>query len=96
VDGHGDAENVYGRNAKPKWYAVFTPDWAHSCVALTPVESLAYWDTGGNWGSIGFHTGAKQATGIRMTYVIHPGAKDAGFAGVDCRRLTTPPSVAWE
>jgi len=96
VDGHGDAENVYGRNAKPKWYAVFTPDWAHSCVALTPVDSLAYWDTGGSWGSIGFHTGAKQANGIRMSYVIHPGAKDAGFAGVDCRRLATPPAVAWE
>ncbi|MFA6563899.1 MAG: glycoside hydrolase [Verrucomicrobiia bacterium] len=96
VDGHGDAENVYGRNAKPKWYAVFTPDWAHSCVALTPVESLAYWDAGSSWGSIGFHTSARQMSGIRISYVIHPGAKDAGFAGEDCRRLSKPPAAVWE
>jgi hypothetical protein len=96
VDGHGDAENVYGRNAKPKWYAVFAPDWAHACVTLTPVESIAYWDTGGSWGSIGFHNSARQTSGIRMSYVIHPGAKDAGFAEHDCRRLATPVAVIWE
>lgn len=96
VDGHGDAENVYGRNAKPKWYAVFAPDWAHSCVALTPAESVAYWDAGGSWGSIGFHTSVRQTSGIRMSYLIHPGAKDAGFAGRDHQRLVTPAAVAWE
>ena len=96
VDGQGDAENIYGRNAKPKWYAVFAPDWAHSCVALTPAESVAYWDAGGSWGSIGFHTSARQTSGIRMSYVIHPGAKDAGFAGRDHQRLVTPAAVAWE
>ena len=96
VDGHGDAEGVYGRNAKPKWYAVFAPDWAHTCVALTSVESIAYWDAGGSWGSIGFHNSARQTSGIRMSYVIHPGAKDASFAAGDYRRLATPLSVAWE
>ncbi|MBI5688333.1 MAG: hypothetical protein HZC54_24950 [Verrucomicrobia bacterium] len=96
VDGHGDAENVYGRNAKPKWYAVFAPDWAHSCVALTSAESVAYWDAGGSWGSIGFHTNARQSSGIRMSYVIRPGAKDAGFAAEDSRRLTAPVTVAWD
>ena len=96
VDGHGDAEGVYGRNAKPKWYAVFAPDWAHSCVALTPVGSAAYWDAGGSWGSIGFHADARQASGIRLSYVIHPGAKDASFAENDYQRLTTPVVAAWE
>jgi hypothetical protein len=31
-----------------------------------------------------------------MSYVIHPGAKDAGFAEHDCRRLATPVAVIWE
>jgi len=96
VDGHGDAENVYGRSAKPKWYAVFAPTWAHSCVALTPAESVAYWDTPGGWGSIGFHTSPRQTSGIRFSYVIHPGASDAGFAERDCQRLTRPATVVWE
>ena len=96
VDGHGDAENVYGRSAKPKWYAVFAPTWAHSCVALTPAESVAYWDTPGGWGSIGFHTSARQTSGIRFSYVIHPGASDASFAERDCQRLSKPATVVWE
>ena len=96
VDGHGDAEKVYGHDVKPKWYAVFAPTWAHSCVALTPAETVAYWDTPGGWGSIGFHTSARRTTGIRFSYVIHPGASDAGFAGRDCQRLIKPPAAVWE
>lgn len=93
VDGKGDGEDVYGKSTDPKWYAVYTPEWAHSCVALTPFEHLAYWD-GGPLGAIGFVT--NRTAGIRMSYVIHPGAADASFAAADYRRLTTPVAIAWE
>lgn len=95
VDGEGDAENVYGRSSRPQWYAVFAPGWAHSCVALTPVDSLAYWDAGSAWGSVGFHTHPQQS-GSRFSYVLHPGASDPGFAAEDYRKLTTPPSITWK
>jgi len=94
VDGKGDGENIYGQNRHPKWYAVFAPDWAHSCVALSPLDHNAYWDAGSHWGGIGLTTG--KTSGIRMSYVIHPGASDATFAVEDHRRLTVPVTVAWE
>lgn len=96
IDGEGDDEKVYGRNAKPQWYAVYAPDWAHSCVALTPVDSLAYWDNGGAWGSVGFHTNAQQISGNRFSYVLHPGAAGPGFAAEDFRQLTTPVAILWK
>jgi len=90
VDGQGDAENVSGRNDSPKWYAMYADGWAHSCVALTPFNSLTYWD-GGAWGGIGFGTG--QTQGAELAYVIHAGEKDATFAIGDYDRLTHPPLV---
>ena len=96
VDGTGDAESVSGRNRQPKWYAVFAPDWAHSCVALTPFENVAYWDAGGVWGSIGFLSANARTSGLRLSYGIHGGARDARFAEEDWRRLTAPVVVAWE
>ncbi|MBI5395080.1 MAG: hypothetical protein HZA91_07270 [Verrucomicrobia bacterium] len=96
VDGHGDAENIAGRNRDPKWYAMFAPDWAHTCVALTPFENVVYWDAGGSWGSIGFRCGSKQTSGVRLSYVIRDGAKDGSFGAEDYRRLTMPVTVTWE
>jgi hypothetical protein len=90
VDGQGDQESV-GANADPKWYAVYAAGWAHSCVALSPFSSLTYWDAGA-WGGIGFGTG--ETKGARLAYVIHGGAKDAGFAREDYERITHPPVVA--
>ena len=65
-------------------------------MALTPVESLAYWDAGSAWGSVGFHTNAQQLHAVRFSYVLHPGASDPGFAAEDYRKLTTPPSITWK
>ncbi len=94
VDGHGDDEGVIGKNPKPLWYAVYAERWAHACVALSPVHGLAYWDAGGSWGGIGFNAGSRD--GVRMSYVIHPGAKDAAFADADYRQLAAPPAARWE
>lgn len=94
VDGNGDGENIYGKNRDPKWCAVYTKDWAHSCIALSRFEHIAYWDSAGAWGEIGFVTGATKA--IRMSYVIHSGAKDPDFAAEDYHRLTSPPKVRVE
>ncbi|MDH7571890.1 MAG: hypothetical protein QHJ73_20105, partial [Armatimonadota bacterium] len=81
VDGKGEAEEVYGKNRDPKWYAVFAPQWAHSCVALSPFDHIAYWDAG-QLGAIGF-VADNRTEGIRMSYVIHPGASDGSFAARD-------------
>ncbi|MCX7824470.1 MAG: hypothetical protein N2689_02820 [Verrucomicrobiae bacterium] len=94
VDGKGDGENIYGQNKRPKWYAVYASDWAHSCVALSPSDHIAYWDAGSHWGGIGLTS--VNTSGIRMSYVIHPGAADAKFAEEDYRRLTAPVTVTWE
>jgi hypothetical protein len=32
---------------------------------------------------------------VRMSYVVHAGARDAAFAEADCRQLTAPPSARW-
>jgi hypothetical protein len=93
VDGKGDAEDVSGKNADPKWYAVYADGWAHSCVALTPFSNFTYWDAG-SWGGIGFGTGRTQD--VRLAYVVHPGEQDATFAIHDCDRLTNPPRVTVE
>jgi hypothetical protein len=94
VDGHGDDEGVLGKNAKPLWYAVYAERWAHVCIALSPFRGLSYWDAGGGWGGIGLDTGSRE--NVRMSYVVHPGARDAAFAEADYRQLTTPPSARWE
>jgi hypothetical protein len=94
VDGHGNDEGVLGKNANPLWYAVYADRWAHSCIGLSRFNGMTYWDAGGSWGGIGFNTSALQ--GVRMSYVVHPGAKDARFAEEDYRQLTTPPQARWE
>jgi len=94
VDGHGDDEGVLGKNPKPLWYAVYAERWAHTCIALSPFHSIAYWDAGGSWGGIGLDTGSRE--NVRMSYVIHPGARDASFAETDYRQATTPPAARWE
>jgi len=91
VDGKGDGENVIGKNPQPKWYAVYSGTWAHSCVALSQFDNLTYWDSEGAWGGIAFNTG--QTKGIRLAYVLHEGQKDASFARWDYERLTKPPKV---
>ena len=83
-----------GKNAKPLWYAVYADRWAHSCVGLSQFNGMTYWDAGGSWGGIGLNTAALE--GVRMSYVVHPGAKDARFAEEDYRQLTTPPQARWE
>lgn len=87
VDGKGNAEDVSGKNANPRWYACYSDEWAHSCIALSPFSGFTYWDAR-NWGGIGFGTGATE--GIRLAYVIHSGQLDASFAAADHARLTRP------
>ncbi|NUQ64956.1 MAG: hypothetical protein HUU20_21035 [Pirellulales bacterium] len=94
VDGRGDGEGVIGKNRKPLWYAVYADRWAHACVGLSTFHGITYWDAGGNWGGIGLDTSDRQ--GVRMSYVIHPGAKDAEFAETDYRQLADPPKARWE
>ncbi|HNX34953.1 MAG TPA: glycoside hydrolase [Kiritimatiellia bacterium] len=94
VDGYGSDEGVLGKNPKPLWYAVYAERWAHACIALSPFSGVAYWDAGGSWGGIGFNAGARE--NVRMSYVVHPGAKDAAFAEEDYRQLTAPPQARWE
>ncbi|MFN3422694.1 MAG: hypothetical protein ACK40X_13330, partial [Armatimonadota bacterium] len=91
VDGKGEGENVIGKNRQPKWYAVYSDTWAHSCIALSQFDNLTYWDTEGAWGGIAFSTG--MVKGIRLAYVLHKGQKDASFAAWDYKRLTKPPSI---
>ncbi|MFA4016796.1 MAG: hypothetical protein RUDDFDWM_001907, partial [Candidatus Fervidibacterota bacterium] len=91
VDGKGEGEGVIGKNLQPKWYAVYSDNWAHSCIALSQFDNLTYWDAGGNWGGIAFGTG--QTKGIRLAYVLHTGQKDATFALWDYERLAKPPKV---
>ncbi len=91
VDGNGEAEGVLGKNAQPRWYAVYADTWAHSCVALSSFDNLTYWDAPGAWGGICFNTG--RTGDIRLAYVLHGGQKDARFAAWDYDRFTHPPRV---
>ena len=93
IDGQGEDEGVSGKTRNPLWYAVYAKDWAHACIALSPMPGLGYWDAGNVWGGIGFNAGSRD--NVRMSYVIHPGATDASFAEADYRQLTTPPAVRW-
>lgn len=93
VDGTGDAEGIYAKARNPKWYAVYAPDWAHSCIALSSFDHIAYWDSG-YWGGIGLVTGATKE--LRMSYVIRAGAQDVTFAQEDHQRLTSLVTVAQE
>lgn len=92
VDGKGEGENVIGKNAHPKWYAVYSNEWAHSCVALSRFDNLTYWDVEGARGGIAFNTG--ETKGIRLVYALHGGQKDASFAAWDYERFTKPPTIA--
>jgi hypothetical protein len=93
IDGKGNGENVYGKNKNPLWYCVYTPAWAHSCIALSPMSTIAYWD-GGAMGGVGFH--APGLSGAKIAYVLHPGQKDASFARTDYEQLTRRLSVKLE
>ncbi|OGV67290.1 MAG: hypothetical protein A3K19_30215 [Lentisphaerae bacterium RIFOXYB12_FULL_65_16] len=92
VDGKGDAESVSGKCPDPKYYVVYAPDWAHSCVALGKFSGTTYWDAGSAWGGIGLNGG--DLAGARMSYVIHAGGQPGGaFGKVDSDRLANPPTV---
>jgi hypothetical protein len=93
IDGQGEAEGVSGMQKNPKWYCAYSPDWAQSCIALSPEESICYWDEDA-LGQIGFTNGS--AKNVRMSYVIHAGAHDSSFAADDCNRLTSPMRVVWQ
>ncbi len=92
VDGKGEGEDVIGRNPQPKWYAVYSDTWAHSCIALSPFDNLTYWDVEGARGGIAFNT--SRVKDIRLAYVLHEGQKDASFALWDYERLTKPARIA--
>ncbi len=94
VDGKGSDEGVLGKNPKPLWYAVYADRWAHSCVGLSRFNGMTYWDAGNSWGGIGLNTSALE--GVRMSYVVHAGAKDTRFAEEDYQQLTTPPLARWD
>ncbi|MCS6829113.1 MAG: glycoside hydrolase [bacterium] len=87
VDGKGEAEGVMGATREPRWYAVYTPRWAHACLALTPVDGIVYWDSSA-MGGIGFNTARTQ--GVRFRYVILPGAESGLFAEQWYRRAVEP------
>ena len=91
MDGTGDDEGVSGRSHNPSWYAIYSPQWAHSCVALTPFDGVNYWDTPSWWGGTSFTTG--RTGDIRMAYVFHGGQTNAAFAQFDAERLTRPVTV---
>lgn len=94
VDGKGDDEGVLGKNSRPLWYAVYAERWAHACIGLSGFNGMTYWDTGGSWGGIGLNT--SKTDGVRVSYVVHPGAQDASFAEEDYRQLAAPPQARWE
>jgi hypothetical protein len=83
IDGKGDAEDVSGRNPDPKWYATWgppgkqPPDWALSCVAVTPHDSLTYWDAG-SWGGVGFNTGRKEPATV--AFYLHRPSDEPDFS----------------
>jgi hypothetical protein len=91
VDGRGDAEGVAGKCPAPKYYVMYAPDWAHSCVALSKFSNITYWDCGSAWGGIGLHGG--DLAGARLSYVVHPGQADGGFGRIDAERLARPPQA---
>lgn len=92
IDGQGDGEGIIGQNPRPQWYVVYTPEWAHSCVAQSEFGNLTYWDAGA-WGGVSFNTSAPEA---RLSYVFHPGQPDARFGAEDYARLHHPPQVIAE
>ena len=94
VDGNGEENQAtYGKTKDPRWYAVLGDGWAHSCIALSKFDHIAYWD-GGQMGAIGFVGG--EYKNVRMSYVIHGLEKDASFAEDDWKRLTNPVKVRIE
>lgn len=95
IDGKGEGENIYGKNRNGQWYCVYTPEWAHSCIALTPMGTIAYWD-GGAKGGVGFHAPFTKDRPSKVAYVLHPGRKDATFAKNDYAQLTQRPVVKLE
>ncbi len=94
VDGKGDAEDVAGKTPNPKWYATWAEDWALACVAVTPHESLTYWD-GGNKAAVGFNTGRKEPATVG--YFIHQpqaeGFKAPDFAARDYEAIHSAVTV---
>lgn len=82
-----------GSTKEPRWYAVYAPRWAHACLALAPADSIVYWDSPA-MGGIGFST--QSTTGVRLRYVILPGAQDASFAQRWYRRAMEPAQIRWE
>jgi hypothetical protein len=93
IDGKGQEEGVNGAQPNPKWYCVYSENWAHSCIALSEMDCVGYWDDG-TMGQTGFITG--KTKDVRMSYVIHPGAKDASFGSLDYMKSTTPVVGMWE
>ncbi len=107
VDGSGEAEGVYGKTKRPRWFALYSPSWALSCVALVPFDHIGYQDIScvaalvpfdhiGYW-DIGSAWGGvgfftPKNEGV-MAFVVHPGKEDARFAALDAKRLLSPPEV---
>jgi hypothetical protein len=94
VDGQGDAEGVSNRAQRPRWYTVTGEGWGHSCVALSPVNDITYWDASGSWGGIGFDASPLQD--LRFCYVFHSGPLRASYGALDMQRLTLPIRVTAE
>lgn len=91
VDGNGaENQSTYGKNKNPRWLALLGKGWAHSCIALSKFDHVAYWD-GGYLGAIGFVGGPQR--NARMSYVVHREQQDASFAELDWQRLGNPVSV---
>ena len=83
VDGKGDAEGISGANAQAKWYVIHGNGWAVTNTAVTPFQSIGYWD-GGNKAGVGFSgpQGKDPETVMYFLHVLAPGvAADAKQLG---------------
>jgi len=91
VDGQGPENHAtYGKNRKPKWFAVSGKGWALTAVALDAFDHVAYWD-GPHMGAVGF-TGPRRLP-ARMAFVVHDRTIPRDAAARDYTRLATPPAV---
>ncbi|MCD6359946.1 MAG: hypothetical protein J7M38_03715, partial [Armatimonadetes bacterium] len=94
IDGQGNGEGIIGRGATPNWYAVYSDEWAHSCVNLRDtIGGITYWD-GGSWGGVCLNSGSGGVG--EVAYVFHGGQADASFAARDFELLRSAPAVTLE
>ena len=91
VDGKGKDEGVTGDYPDPKWYSVRNDDWAHACIALSPMAGQSYWDEAPSLGQLGFS--APDAGGASYAHIVSGPGVPEDFARQWHAALTTPIAV---